>query len=54
MNDPATFRRFAEECRHLATTGTEEDRSILLEHAAVWTKLAEAAERKEKGIDATL
>jgi hypothetical protein len=44
MIDPATCRKYAEECRRLATTASEEDRRILLEHAAVWAKLAEEAE----------
>jgi hypothetical protein len=44
MNDPATYRRFAEECRQIAAIGPDEDRRLLLEHAAMWTKLAEAAE----------
>lgn len=45
MIDPATYRKFAEECRRLATTVPENDRRLLLEDAAVWLKLAEEAER---------
>jgi hypothetical protein len=48
MNDLATYRRFAEECLRLAEIGPEEDRHILLEHAAAWTKLAEESERQHK------
>jgi hypothetical protein len=45
MTDPATYRKYAEECRRLATRAPENDRRLLLEHAAVWLKLAEEAER---------
>ena len=45
MTDSATFRKYAEECRRLATTAPENDRNLLLEHAAVWLKLAEEAEK---------
>jgi hypothetical protein len=43
MIDPATYRKYADECRRLATTTPENDRRLLLEHAAVWLKLAEEA-----------
>jgi hypothetical protein len=46
MIDPATYRKYAEECRRLATTAPEKDRRLLLEHAAVWAQLAEEAEQK--------
>jgi hypothetical protein len=46
MIDPATCRKYAEECRRLATTAPENDRRLLLEHAAVWLRLAEEAERE--------
>jgi len=45
MIDPATYRKCADECRRLATTAPENDRRLLLEHADVWLKLAEEAER---------
>ena len=45
MTDPATYRKYAEECRRLATRAPENDRRLLLEHAAIWLKLAEEAER---------
>jgi hypothetical protein len=48
MNDLATYRRFAEECFRLAKIGPGEDRRILWEHAAAWTKLAEEAEWQHK------
>jgi hypothetical protein len=46
MIDPATCKKYAEECRRLATTASENDRRLLLEHAAVWVKLAQEAERE--------
>jgi hypothetical protein len=46
MTDPAIYRKYAEECLPLATTAPENDRS-LMEHAYVWLKLAEEAERKQ-------
>ena len=49
MIDPATYRKCADECRRLATTAPENDRRLLLEHADVWLKLAEEAERDAAG-----
>jgi hypothetical protein len=49
MTDPATYRKYAEECRRLATRAPENDRRLLLEHADVWLKLAEEAERDAAG-----
>jgi len=46
MTDSATYRKFADECKRLATTAPENDRNILLEHAAAWLKLAEEAEKR--------
>jgi hypothetical protein len=46
MFDPATYRKYAEECHRLATTVPEEDRRLLLEHAAAWIQLAEEAEHQ--------
>jgi hypothetical protein len=46
MIEPATCRKYAEECRRLATTASENDRRLLLEHAAAWVKLAREAERE--------
>jgi hypothetical protein len=43
----AQYREFAEECRRLARfVRTAEERKVLLEMEAAWTKLAEEAERK--------
>jgi hypothetical protein len=46
--EPSTqYRNFAEECRRLAKTSkTAEERKVLREMEAIWTKLAEAADRK--------
>jgi len=46
--EPSTqYRKFAEECRRFAqSTKTEEQRKILLQMEAVWTKLAEDAEAR--------
>jgi hypothetical protein len=46
MIDSATCRKYAEECRRLAATAPENDRRLLVEHAVVWLKLAEEAERE--------
>ena len=46
MTDPATYRKYAEECLRLATTAPENDRRLLLEHAGVWLKLDEEAEHE--------
>jgi hypothetical protein len=46
MTDPATYRKYAEECRRLATRAPENDRRLLLQHADVWLKLAEEAPRR--------
>jgi hypothetical protein len=46
MIDQATYRKYAEECRRLAATASENDRRLLLEHAAAWLKLAEEAEHE--------
>jgi hypothetical protein len=44
MTDPAIYRKYGEECLRLATTASENDRRILMEHAGVWLQLAEDAE----------
>ena len=46
MRDPATYRRYAEECVRLASIMPEEHRRTLLEIAEAWSKLANEAERQ--------
>ena len=46
MREPATYRRYAEECRRLASIMPEEHRRTLLEIAEAWSKLANDAERQ--------
>jgi len=46
MHHPATYRKFADACRLMAETATEQDRRLLLDHADAWTRLAEQAERE--------
>jgi hypothetical protein len=48
MRDPATYRRYAEECRRLASIMPEEHRRTLMEIAEAWSKLAEEAERQKE------
>src|SRR5216683_4031754 len=49
MQDPAKFREYAEECRRLARSANEKDRTVLLEIAAAWTKCAEEIEARTGG-----
>jgi len=44
MQDPATYRRYAEECRRMATTAPEEHRRSLLEIADAWIRVAQDVE----------
>jgi len=46
--EPSTqYRKFAEECRRFAQSAkTDEQRKILLQMEAVWTKLAEDAQAR--------
>ena len=46
MQNPARFREYAEECKRLARSASEKDRSVLLEIAAAWTKCAEEIEAR--------
>jgi hypothetical protein len=41
MSDPATYRRYAEECRRIAQTLPEEHRRVLHEIARAWMELAD-------------
>jgi hypothetical protein len=40
MGDPATYTRYAEECKRLAKLMPEEHRRTLLDIAEAWMKLA--------------
>jgi hypothetical protein len=42
------FREYAAECRRLARTASEKDRSMLIELAEAWMVCAEQAERNGK------
>jgi hypothetical protein len=46
--EPSTqYRKFADECRRLANSAeTDEERKVLKEMEAIWTKLAEEADKK--------
>lgn len=46
--DPERFRKYAAECRRLARTASEQDRSVLIELAEAWMVCAEQAERDGK------
>jgi hypothetical protein len=45
MTDALRFKRYAEDCRRLATSMKPEHKAILLEIAEAWDKCAEDAER---------
>jgi hypothetical protein len=46
--EPSTqYRKFADECRRLANSAeTDDERKVLQEMEAIWTKLAEEADKK--------
>lgn len=46
MQDPRTYKRYAEECYRLAKTLPTEYRSTLLEIAEAWIKLAQESESR--------
>jgi hypothetical protein len=49
MQNPATFREYAEECKRLAKTAkSEKDRAALLEIAEAWFACAAEAERNSR------
>ena len=47
QHDPETYRRYAEECRQLANTMSQEHRFTLLAMANTWSELAQSAEGKK-------
>jgi len=48
MQDPAQFRKYAEECRRLARTMPAEQKDALLKIAQAWIECAEDIERQQK------
>ena len=52
MDDPTTYRKYAEEGKRLAQSMSPADRKVMLEIADAWLACAEKAERKEPGSDA--
>ena len=49
MQNPAEYRRYAEECRRLAQQALPEHKATLLEIAKAWIACAEEVERTGKG-----
>jgi hypothetical protein len=49
MQDPAEYRRYAEECKRLAQQALPEHKATLLEIAKAWIACAEEVERTGKG-----
>ncbi len=51
QHDPATYRRFAEECRQMAKTMPDEHRPVLLAMAESWIELAERTQTSKVGLE---
>jgi hypothetical protein len=49
MDDPAIYRKYAEECKRLAQSMSPADRRIMLEIAQAWLARAQEAERNAPG-----
>jgi hypothetical protein len=49
MDDPAIYKKYADECKRLATTMLPADRKVMLEIAEAWLLCAKDAERKTSG-----
>jgi hypothetical protein len=54
MQTPERFRKYAEECRHLAKSLTGDQRDTLLKIADAWDERAANAERPGNGDGASL
>jgi hypothetical protein len=48
MSKAAEYRRFAEECLHIAVTASADQRRMLIEMARAWHQLAQERERSEQ------
>jgi len=48
MQNPAEYRRYAEECKRLAQHGLPEHKATLLQIAGAWIACADEIERKGK------
>jgi hypothetical protein len=49
MQNPAVYRKYADECRRLAQQALPEHKATLLEIAKAWIACAEEVERSGKG-----
>jgi hypothetical protein len=49
MDDPAIYRKYADECKRLAKTMSPADRKVMLDIAEAWLLCAKEAERKASG-----
>jgi hypothetical protein len=49
MDDPAIYRKYADECKRLAKTMSPADRKVMFEIAEAWLLCAKEAERKASG-----
>ena len=49
MQNPADYRKYADECRRLAQQALPEHKATLLEIAKAWIACAEEVERSGKG-----
>jgi hypothetical protein len=49
MDDPALYKKYADECKRLAKTMSPADRKVMLEIADAWLACAKEAERKASG-----
>ena len=52
MDDPTTYREYAEECKRLAESMSLADRKVMLEIADAWLACAKQTEGKSAGKNA--
>jgi hypothetical protein len=48
MQNPADYRRYAEECERMAKLGPPEHREALLRIAAAWRQCADEVDQRKK------